>query len=270
MQRTLLKLAIFLPAAFYLADFLLEGTAASIHEPMKIVSSAVAIVAAFAVGLGLINVFQVHLGVIARRERGWRGSCVVIASFFITFALCLQGSLSDRRVRDYEDSFHRRLGQAEQETDPVARDAAVSAIRADYDAFMTQYRFNGRRFFVLNAYKPLVATAMALLGFYITFAAYSAFRFSGRDAAVMMLAAVIVVLGRDPIGAWLTAGLESSKSPWVAWISLPRAAEFVVNTLSAAFQRGLQIGLGVAVIAVSYRIMIGRERGLIEPPRGSE
>jgi hypothetical protein len=179
-----------------------------------------------------------------------------------TAYLCVQGSLADRTLRAHEESFRRRL-QAVAPGDAQA----LALIRADQAAFEDAYRFNGRRFYVLNVAKPLISSAMALLGFYITYAAYRAFRVHSREAAVMLVAALIVVLGRDPIGAWLTRSPAASPRPWLNWISLPNWAEFVVNFLSNAFQRGVGFGLSIAVLAVALRIWLGRERGLVEPPQ---
>jgi len=207
----------------------------------------------------------VHLTAVARRQPGWRHSLIVFCAFAATVALCLQGTFADRRLRTHDESFRERLAAAAQADYPndAERTAAIAAIQRDYDAFLSAYRFNGRRFFVLHVFKPLVASAMALLGFYITYAAYRAFRLHSRDAAVMMLTATLVIIGRDPIGVWLTHRLHDAG---LTAIDLRQWANYTVVTLSGGFQRGLQSGLCVAVLAVSLRIWLGREPGVIDPP----
>ncbi len=93
---------------------------------------------------------------------------------------------------------------------------------------------------------------MALLGFYITYAAYRAFRVRSLEATVMMLSAAVVIIGSDSFGGWLTGGRLT------AW------ADFDNRVLNSGMQRGLLIGIGVAVIAGSLRMMLGLERGILD------
>ena len=99
---------------------------------------------------------------------------------------------------------------------------------------------------------------MALLGFYITYAAYRAFRIRSMEATVMLLSAAVVILGSDAFGTWLTGGRLTS------W------ADFDNRVLNSGMQRGLLLGISVATVAACIRMMLGLERGILDAGRSEQ
>jgi hypothetical protein len=117
-------------------------------------------------------------------------------------------------------------------------------------------------FFYINFVNlPLVATIMALLGFYITYAAYRAFKVRSLDGIVMMSVAVIVMIGYDPLGNYLTHWLEGG---YFDWLRLPVVAQFLKEIMNGSVFRSLNIGIYIATIAISWRIWLGLESQLTE------
>ena len=105
-------------------------------------------------------------------------------------------------------------------------------------------------------YEPLMATLFSLLGFFVASAAYRAFRLRSAEAGVLLAAAFVVLLGRTPLGTWLSD-------------LLPRGLEFLrIDTLSmwimrvpnVAGQRAVLIGIAVGVAALTLRILAGRQQ----------
>ena len=98
-----------------------------------------------------------------------------------------------------------------------------------------------------NLQVPMQSTMFSLLAFFVASAAYRGFRARNLEAAVLLLAGLLLILGRVPIGEML-----SSK--------IPEAATWILNVPSMAARRGILIGIGLGSIATSLRIIVGIER----------
>jgi hypothetical protein len=94
---------------------------------------------------------------------------------------------------------------------------------------------------------PLGATFYSLLSFYIVSAAYRAFRAKTTDAAILLGAALIVLLGRAPIGAIIWGGFED----WTRWIM------DIPNTSAA---RAVALGAFLGSIITAIRVGLGLDR----------
>lgn len=103
-----------------------------------------------------------------------------------------------------------------------------------------------------NLYVPLDSTIFSMLAFYIASAAYRAFRVRTAEATVLLISAVLVMLGRAPIGPAIWSGF----GPITSWIMA------VPNT---AGMRGIMIGVALGVLSMGIRVLIGRERGYLGP-----
>ncbi len=95
---------------------------------------------------------------------------------------------------------------------------------------------------------PLNATMFALLAFYITSAAYRAFRARTWLAGTMLVAGFIVMVGRVAFGPLMIFGKVTN------WLML------VPNT---AAMRGIMFGVGLGMVATSIKIMLGIERSYL-------
>ncbi len=84
------------------------------------------------------------------------------------------------------------------------------------------------QFFFDNFYFPLSATIFALLAFYVASAAFRAFRAKNVHATLLLIAAVIVMIGRVPIGGYLWKGF-----PWLQ--------EWLMTWPNTAGQRAIQM-----------------------------
>jgi hypothetical protein len=102
-------------------------------------------------------------------------------------------------------------------------------------------------------YSPMQSTMFSLLAFFIASAAFRAFRIRTVDAALLAVAALIVMIGRVPIGNLITSGLPD------AW-QLPTWANWLLEWPQNAAKRGIAIGAGLGVMATGLRIILGIER----------
>jgi len=101
-------------------------------------------------------------------------------------------------------------------------------------------------------YVPLDSTIMSLLAFYIVSAAYRAFRVRTREATVLLISAVLVMLGRAPIGQ-------------VVWSDLGPITSWIMSVPNTAAMRGIIIGVALGTLSMSIRVLTGRERGYLGP-----
>lgn len=284
MRQRLIWAAIVLGAFFYVFAFFLgdetsAGRALHLTEVRTGLSLSINVVATMAFGLGIVNLFWVHGANVLARKKEWPFSVVVFVTFFTVTAFLLWEYRLDAQGRTLKAEATGALAtyRAAFETDdPVERDRLLDTLSPEelrlvnrcyeYDA---TYRFEPRTFYLNNFISPLAATVMSLLGFYITYAAYRAFRIRSLEATVMMLSAAVVILGSDPLGGWLSAVMNTVFGGSEV-VDLPYWADVDNRVLNSGMQRGLEIGIAVAVVAMGLRVLLGLERGLTEPARGGD
>ncbi len=98
-----------------------------------------------------------------------------------------------------------------------------------------------------NMLNPLGAAVYASLAFYISSAAYRAFRVRSSEAGVLLVAGLIVLLGKAPIGGSISE-------------AFPKLASWIINVPNVAAQRGIIICSAIGVMSTSLRVMLGLER----------
>lgn len=108
-----------------------------------------------------------------------------------------------------------------------------------------------------NLYSPMAATMFALLAFYIASAAFRAFRIRTTEAALLAIAALIVMLGRVPVGTVLTSWVP------VEWLRLPPMQEWIMEFPQNASKRAILIGAAMGVMATGLRVILGIERSYL-------
>ncbi len=98
-----------------------------------------------------------------------------------------------------------------------------------------------------NMATPMMASMFAMLAFFIASAAYRAFRARTVEATILLVVAVIVMLGRVPIGQ-------------IIYHRMPEITEWIMNYPNLAVQRGIIIGAALGAASMSIRIILGIER----------
>jgi len=95
---------------------------------------------------------------------------------------------------------------------------------------------------------PVQATMFALLAFFLASAAFRAFRTRSLDATVLLIAAVIVMIGRLDDGASL---------------GIPKLASWINNAPNLVSKRAILIGVGLGMASTALKVVLGIERSYL-------
>ncbi len=161
------------------------------------------IVEAFALAVGMGNLFAVHGKKIARRDQDSAFSIVLLASMVAWFAL------------------------------GVSKGIGSGAYRFLWDSLLL----------------PAQATMYSTTIFFITSAAYRAFRVKNAYAAVLLVSALLV-MGRVGVGA-------------VIWPGFQTVSSWIMRVPNTAGMRAITIGGAMSMVGNSVRIILGLERGYL-------
>ncbi len=179
------------------------------------------IIAVFAFFLGGGNLLRVHIMKLQRRKVDWEFSIVTLFGFTVMLVIGIF-----------------KLGN------PGGIAASPTAAGSLFQEIFD---------FVLI---PLGATMYSLLAFFVASASYRAFRAKNKEATILLIAAFIILLGRTPFGMYLTAWVPESFDI----LQIPNMAIWIMNSPNLAGQRAILIGIGLGVVSMSLRIILGVER----------
>ncbi len=98
-----------------------------------------------------------------------------------------------------------------------------------------------------HVFAPCNSTMFALLAFFIASAAFRAFRARNVDAALLLGSAILIMIGRVPIGR--------AMSSW-----FPAIADWIIDIPNNAGRRAIMMGAALGAIATSLRVILGMER----------
>ena len=105
---------------------------------------------------------------------------------------------------------------------------------------------------------PMDATMFSLLAFFIASAAYRAFRARTLEAALLLGAALIVMIGNVPIGDVIWNAVMPFGD------NLPSdARQWILDNPNLSARRGIILGISLGVISQSIRIILGIERSYL-------
>jgi hypothetical protein len=183
------------------------------------------IIAGFAILLGVVNVVQGNIRKIEKRGRGWQYAFFLLACLFLPGTFGLLGAFN-------VGPFHGIGPRPDGSPSPFS-------------------------FFVRFAFEPLQATMFSLLAFYVASAAFRAFRVRNLEATILLLSAVVVMLGRIPLGEALLGWIPGGKP------ALGKFTEWLMNNPNAAAQRGIMIGAALGAASLSLRVILGVERSYL-------
>ncbi|MDI6808728.1 MAG: hypothetical protein QME66_07080 [Candidatus Eisenbacteria bacterium] len=198
------------------------------HDPFHSMNETFSIyfdlIAVFAFILGGGNLLKVHGDKIYRRAKDWKYSIVTAAGFIIMLVV---GAL--------------KLG-------------GPPGFTGDVTAEGSWFKFMYDSLFV-----PLQSTMFSLLAFFVASASYRAFRAKTREATLLLIAAFIILVGRTPLGHYLTGWLP----PPLQFLHIPNVSNWILSFPNMAGQRAIMIGISLGIIATSLKMILGIERSYL-------
>tara|TARA_B100000287_G_scaffold36314_2_gene33435 strand:+ start:5081 stop:6010 length:930 start_codon:yes stop_codon:yes gene_type:complete len=209
------------------------------------------IIASFAIFLGALNLLKLQFLKVLKRQSGWQYSVVAIVSFFAVFIIgfFMRGAfIVDIPATDVQETYF---------TQKSAEEAVVQLKDSGVDATITPAPWGAHiqtegglfKWMFDNVFTPLSATMFALLAFYVASASYRAFRARNFEATLLLLAGIIIMIGRVPAG-----GLISS---WMIMYMLVLVLGIIVNT----YFRHRQIVFGVVALGLLGVTLLGSSMG---------
>jgi len=189
-----------------------------VSVPADFLQASAIIVVAFGYVLGGANVLRVNFDGIYKRQPGWPYKIVLVAALILTVAV-----------------------------------GAVDGVRNN-GGFLNQG--TGSKWLYDNVYSPMSATMFSLLAFFIASAAFRAFRIRTAEAAFLAVAALLVMLGRVPIGDVMTGWLPHP-------MQLGAVQEWIMEVPQNAAKRAILIGAALGVMATGLRVILGIERSYL-------
>jgi hypothetical protein len=215
MQRKLPLTIVLLTGIFgAVAFFVPHGAIRSVDSVFR--NDVQRIIAAFSLVLGVGSIVQHHLIKIQRKSTFWQYSWITLIGLLVAAIIGVFGGIDPNRpgilpTHIGSFSFH---------------------IQTIYSNMMV----------------PLAATMFSLLAFFMSSAAYRAFRARNVEATLLLAAAFILMLGAVPLGRTIHH-------------ELPAFAEWILAVPNTASKRGILFGVELGVFATSLKIVLGIERG---------
>lgn len=254
------------------------------------------IIASFAIFLGALNLLKLQFLKVVKRQSGWQYSVVAIVSFFFAFTI---GFFMKGAFFVGEEVYFTQ-GAAEQAILASGSTETVKAVEwgahISTEGGLFKWMFD-------NIFTPLSATMFALLAFYVASASYRAFRARNFEATLLLLAGIIIMLGRVPVGSLITPwmvmyllvfvgtifmanyfkdrkiifgsfvigllgvtalGINMDWNPTEpAIFFLPSLQEWIYTVPNLAGARAIMIGIGLGIIVTSLRYIFGLEKSYI-------
>ncbi|MER3413076.1 MAG: hypothetical protein C4340_01340 [Armatimonadota bacterium] len=180
-------------------------------------------------GLGVLSILRVHVKKLTKRQQDWPFSLVLLVSMA---AMIVIG-----------------LGEW------VASNREAAGMPGNHELVKTAFSV------VFNDMLQILDAAMfSLIAFFILSAAYRAFRIRSVEATIMMAVALIVLLGFIPLAMAVTAGLPVEG--FASNFRIENMKTWILLNMSTPALRAIDLGLGLGLLAMALRIMLGLEKGV--------
>ena len=247
LRRPIVAGAVFLSGLYYVLFYLIpapidakpgdvangavEGVGFWLKDAFGPVVSISNVLGGLLAGLGIYSLLRIHGTRVARQQRDWGFSVVLLVSMVLMFVYGMLDWLAHTgpgAVR-LEDTANWGFVQ-------YARDFLFEGLLQQMDAAM-----------------------FSIIAFYILSAAYRAFRIRSIEATILLGTALLVVLSLMGLVRGYVDGLLPEAGP-LSNLRLGTIASFISDTFQTPALRGVSFGVGIGTLAMGLRIWLSLER----------
>ena len=298
------------------------------------------IIASFAMFLGALNMLKLQVIKIIKKQKNWQYSILAVVGFafaifagffyrganFITISGIQDENLSEvaiiiaeelnetnsfnieNKIMESHDGYEiDKLfiteGNAKLFMEKLTPYVAAAELKSKSWGAHVQTKGSLFYWMFINIITPLGATMFALLAFFVASASYRAFRIRNFEATLLLVAGIILMLGRVPIGGlipwWAVSiliifGIGAIAAPFIkertillgivgggivifiitgtlmGWnqnppylLSIPVIQDWIFAYPAMAGSRALMIGISLGIVATSFRIIIGLDKSFL-------
>ncbi|MEI8280860.1 MAG: hypothetical protein WCG75_00505 [Armatimonadota bacterium] len=218
-----------------------EKVADFLNNSNSIVGTIAQVLAAFMLGLGIFSILKIHGTKIAKRQKDWAFSVVLIVSLLLMVFL------------GYGD-FHIREATKTVDFDNPEKWGAINM---------------GRDFLFEGLLQQMDAAMFSIIAFFILSAAYRAFRARSVEATILLGTALLVIfsLMGGIAYLWDTRLIdEHFAKPGVTHdliqnLKLAEISKWIRGTFQTPAITGIKFGIGLGTLSMAVRIWLGLEKG---------
>jgi hypothetical protein len=218
-------------------DFV-ESVSFYIDDAFGIVTDLSSVLSGLLLGLGIYSLLSVHLRRIAKKQKDWAFSIVLLISMVtMTFI-------------GYADWISRQ-GEAGIRLEDRANWGPLN--------FAKDLMFDG-------ILQNMDAAMFSIIAFYILSAAYRAFRVRSVEATILLATALIVILSLMGAVEFLWNGVidgitGKNADSFMNNLKLTEISKWLRDTVQGAAIRGIDFGVGIGALAMGLRIWLSLEKG---------
>lgn len=204
-------------------------------DAQTVVATLTNVIAGFMIGLGIFSLLRVHVGKIAKQQKDWGFSAVLVVCVFVMAFF----GFADYAQRLNPKNF-----------------ALADPANWGFINFGKDLLFDG-------LLQNMDAAMFSIVGFYIMSAAYRAFRARSIEATILLVTALVVILSLMGVVELLWSGVIdhiSKDNPVIQSFKLSEIANWLKSTIQTPSIRGIDFGVGIGLLAMGLRIWLSLEK----------
>jgi len=210
-----------------------EGFSFWLADAQDVVTQFTNIIAAFLIGLGLFSLLRIHLRKLAKMQKDWGYSAVLLVSMVTIL------------IFGYWDWITRQ--------GPQGAAMAASKDAWKFPQFGYDLLFDG-------LLQQMEAAMFSVVAFYILSAAYRAFRARSAEATILLVTALIVLVSLLGVVTYQWDDQFITAHKYSDNFKILEIASWINTNLQTPAIRGIDFGVGVGLLAMGLRIWLSLEK----------